>query len=42
MRVKGVSPVRDVPELKMPGRDTMAHAMGAAEQYIPAAGPAMR
>ena len=42
MRVKGVSPVQDVPELKMPGDDTMAHAMGAAERYIPAAGPVMR
>lgn len=42
MRVKGVSPVQDVPELKAPGDEAMEHAMSAAEKYIPAAGPVMR
>lgn len=38
MRIKGVSPVQDVPELKAPGDACIEHAMLAAEKYIPAGG----
>jgi uncharacterized membrane protein len=39
MRVKGVSPVQDERELKMPADEKIEHAMMGAEKYIPAAGP---
>lgn len=42
MRVKGVSPVQEVPELKAPGDETMERAMIAAERRMPAGGPVMR
>jgi uncharacterized membrane protein len=39
MRVKGVSPVQDERELKMPADEKIEHAMMGAEKYIPSAGP---
>jgi uncharacterized membrane protein len=42
MRVKGVSPVQDAPELKAPGDETLERAMIAAERKMPAGGPVMR
>jgi uncharacterized membrane protein len=42
MRVKGVSPVQDAPELKVAGDERMEHAMLAAEKYVPSGGPVLR
>jgi uncharacterized membrane protein len=42
MRVKGVSPVQDKPELKAPGDEAMERAFVAAEKFIPAGGPVTR
>lgn len=42
MRVKGVSPVQDAPELTAPGDETLERAMIAAERKMPAGGPVMR
>jgi uncharacterized membrane protein len=42
MRVKGVSPVEDAPEAKLPGDEYIEHAFAAPEKYLPSGGPAMR
>ena len=42
MRVKGLSPVQDAPELKAPGDETLERALIAAERKMPAGGPVMR
>jgi uncharacterized membrane protein len=42
MRVKGVSPVERLPELKPPGDERIEHALLKAENLIPANGPTMR
>jgi uncharacterized membrane protein len=39
MRVKGVSPVEQAPELKLPGSDAVEHAMLREEKLMPASGP---
>ena len=39
MRVKGVSPVADTPELKLPGDQRIANALSSLEQPVPKAGP---
>ena len=41
-RVKGVSPVQDMPEPKAPGDECIEHAMLAAEKYVPSGGPMLR
>jgi hypothetical protein len=42
MRVKGVSPVEVVPDVKvLPADESVEHAMHKVEQYAPAAGPAL-
>jgi len=40
MRVKGVSPVEDAPELKLPGDEKLGQAMHKVEHMITASGPA--
>ena len=42
MRVKGVSPVGDATEAKLPGDEYIEHAFAAPEQYLPSSGPALR
>lgn len=39
MRVKGVSPVEDAPELELPGSDGLERAMLGMEKAAPSAGP---
>ncbi|WP_019140167.1 DUF2231 domain-containing protein [Noviherbaspirillum massiliense] len=41
MRVRNVSPVRHVPEAKLPGDERMEHAMQRMERIAPAAGPTL-
>jgi uncharacterized membrane protein len=41
MRVKGVSPVADTPELKPPGDELLHQAMLKEEKLVTASGPAM-
>jgi uncharacterized membrane protein len=42
MRVKGVSPIEDIPEARMlPGDERVEQAMRKVEGYAPSAGPAM-
>jgi uncharacterized membrane protein len=41
MRVKGVSPVADAPELKPPGDELLHQAMLKEEKLVTASGPAM-
>jgi hypothetical protein len=42
MRVKGVSPIEDVPDVKMlPSDEDVVHAMQSVERHMPSAGPAM-
>lgn len=39
MRVKGVSPVSDTPEMKLPGDQRIEKALSSLEQPVPKAGP---
>jgi uncharacterized membrane protein len=40
MRVKGVNPIEDAPEVHVvPGDERLAHALHDAERYAPSAGP---
>jgi uncharacterized membrane protein len=42
MRVRGVSPVQDAPDMKMlPGDEGVEHAMQRVEEYVPSSGPTL-
>jgi uncharacterized membrane protein len=41
MRVKGVSPVEQAPELTLPGSEAVEHAMLQEEKLVPAGGPVL-
>jgi hypothetical protein len=41
MRVKGVSPVQQERELKLPSDEKIEHAMAGAEKYVSSSGPVL-